>query len=124
MSVNPDALIFVYNAKPGIVAGLMDTVHKTLSPSTYECDLCAITYGALSMRGEWRDWLKAQPWAAEFAYRDGFRAAHPAQAGEPLPAIFRRESGGGLALLVSAADFEGLTSIGALIAKLEAKLSA
>jgi hypothetical protein len=118
-----DTLIFVYNAKPGIVAGLLDTVHKTLSPSTYECDLCAITYGALSMRGEWRDWLKHQPWSAEFAYRDGFRAANPAQAGEELPAIFRRIADGGLFLLVSAGDFEGLSSVGDLIALLEARLN-
>lgn len=118
----PAALVFVYNAKPGIVAGLMDTVHKTLSPSTYECDLCAITYGALSMRGEWRDWLKAQPWTAEFAYRDAFRAAHPDQASEPLPAIFCRDDDSALTLLVSAADFEGLGSVGELITLLEGRL--
>lgn len=120
----PTALVFVYNAEPGMVAGLLDTIHKTLSPSTYACDLCAITYGTLSMRGEWRDWLKAQPWAAEFTYRAGFRAAHPNQAGEPLPAIFRREPGGGLTLLVSAADFDAMADILSLIALLEARLSA
>jgi hypothetical protein len=120
----PTALVFVYNAKPGAVAGMLDTIHKTLSPDTYACDLCAITYGAFSMRGEWRDWLKAQPWSAEFAYRDAFRAAHPAFADLPLPAIFRRDGDGPLQLLVGAEEFNASATVSDLIALLEARLSA
>jgi hypothetical protein len=37
-------LLFVYNADAGLVTGLLDTLHKVLSPSTYSCSLCAITY--------------------------------------------------------------------------------
>jgi hypothetical protein len=120
----PSSLVFVYNAKPGAVAGLLDTIHKTLSPSTYECDLCAITYGAMSMRPEWRDWLKAQPWDAIFTYRDDFRAAYPAHAAEALPAIFRRDGTPELTPLVSAEDFAAAPDIPALIALLENKLAA
>ena len=47
-------LIFVYNADGGRLAGLQDMFHKILSPATYSCSLCAVTYGATSMRPEWQ----------------------------------------------------------------------
>jgi hypothetical protein len=119
----PMSLVFVYNAKPGVVAGLMDTIHKTLSPDTYACDLCAITYGAFSMRPEWRDWLKAQPWTAEFAYRDAFRAANAAVAEVPLPAIFTRDASGALTLLVDAPALDAAESIADLIGTIETALA-
>ena len=121
--VAPDALIFVYNANAGLVAGLMDSVHKTLSPATYPCSLCAATYGALSMRPEWRRWLKAQRWQAVFHHRPDFRAAYPAFADTPLPAIFRRDAGA-VALLIPAEEMDALTEIPALIAAIEARLGA
>lgn len=119
----PTSLLFVYNAEPGVVAGLMDTIHKTLSPATYACDLCAVTYGAFAMRPEWRDWLKAQPWDAVFTYRDDFRAAYPAWSTETLPAIFRRDGTAELHRLVSAAQMAEAKTIPALIATIEAALA-
>jgi len=37
-------LIFVYNANGGLVNSWLDTAHKIVSPSTYSCSLCAITF--------------------------------------------------------------------------------
>ena len=114
-------LIFVYNAKPGIAAGIMDSIHKTLSPATYPCALCAITYGALRMDPVWNAWLKAQQFESEFRYRDEFRAAHP-EADAPLPAIFR-DYGGQLTLLIKAEDFAHTLTVDALIALIELRLN-
>jgi len=50
-------LVIVYNANAGLMAGVMDSVHKIVSPSTYPCQLCAVTYGLTSMRKEWRAFL-------------------------------------------------------------------
>lgn len=92
MSVTPpDALIIVYNADEGLGAALFDAVHKLVRPDTYPCDLCAITYGSLSMRGQWRDWLKAQAFAVEFYHRQDFHRQYPAHVATPLPTIFRRD---------------------------------
>ena len=113
-------LIFVYNAKPGIAAGIMDSIHKTLSPATYPCDLCAITYGALRMNPTWKAWLKAQPFESEFRYRDEFRAAHT-DADATVPAVFR-EDDGRLELLVKAEDFASTPTVDALIALIETRL--
>ena len=43
------SLILVYNADSGFFNALADSAHKLLSPSTYDCRLCALTYGAIQM---------------------------------------------------------------------------
>ena len=114
-TATPDQLIFVYNANAGLAAGIMDSVHKALSPSTYDCQLCSVTYGAFAMRPQWRDWLKAQPWQAVFHHRPDFRAAYPDHAATPLPAIFARH-GDAITMLIPAREMQGLSDIAALIA--------
>jgi len=47
-----DRLIFVYNAESGTMNSAIDFAHKMLSPETYECNLCRITYGNFAMKKE------------------------------------------------------------------------
>ncbi len=114
-------LIFVYNANAGIAAGIMDSIHKTLSPATYPCDLCAITYGAVRMRPKWKAWLKAQRFATIFMYRAGFRTAYP-DVDADLPAIFL-EHDGELSALVAADEFAQIADVDSLIARIEARIA-
>ena len=51
-------LLVVYNADSGILNALGHAVHKLVKPETYPCSLCAITYGAVSMRKEWKSVCK------------------------------------------------------------------
>ena len=111
-------LIFVYNAKAGLIAGMMDSVHKLLRPATYPCGLCAITYGALRMNPRWKAWLRTAPIEAVFHHRPDFEAAYPGVT-VPLPAILR-ETGGRLEPVLSGPDFAGIADVDALIARLEA----
>jgi hypothetical protein len=114
-------LIFVYNARAGMLAGLMDSIHKTLSPDTYPCGLCAITYGALAMKPTWRNWLKSQPFESEFRYRAAFRASYPG-VDAALPAIFvDRDTR--LEMLVAASDFKTASTVDDLIALIETRLA-
>ncbi|MBX0289437.1 hypothetical protein K3G63_03260 [Hymenobacter sp. HSC-4F20] len=85
-------LLFVYNADSGLGNALLDTLHKTLAPATYSCSLCAVTYGAVSMRPEWRAFLKNLPARTSFLHRNELRQHYPALASEALPAIFWREA--------------------------------
>ncbi|BAO54741.1 hypothetical protein [Nonlabens marinus] len=48
-----EKLIFVYNANSGKVNALLDSAHKIVSPSTYQCRLCELTYGTLKENKEW-----------------------------------------------------------------------
>lgn len=114
-------LIFVYNAEAGLVQGLLDSIHKTLSPATYACDLCAITYGLTSMRPEWRDWLKRSGIEATFHHRKDFHEAWPA-VDVALPCILSH-AGPTPELLVSADDMKDLKTVGELIAFLEARMA-
>jgi hypothetical protein len=115
-------LIFVYNANAGIAAGIMDSIHKTLSPATYECSLCAITYGAFTMDRRWRAWLKTLPYDAVFHHRPDFRDAFPTDADVPLPAVFMT-NGTGLETLLGPQEIAATGSVDGLIAALEAKLA-
>jgi len=114
-------LLFVYNAEAGIVAGLMDSIHKTLSPSTYSCSLCAITYGAFAMDARWKSWLKTLPYEAVFYHRPDFRAAFP-RVEVGLPAILR-ETDGVVVPLMTAEEIASASTVDALIAALETKLA-
>ncbi len=113
-------LIFVYNAKAGLLAGIMDSIHKTVSPGTYPCDLCAITYGMTSMKPEWRRWLKRLTIPTLFFHLDDFRKAWP-DAHFSLPAVLA-ERGGKLEALVSPSEFKTIREVSELIVLLEKKL--
>ena len=43
-------LIFIYNAKSGLVNEMIDFAHKIVSPETYECNLCAISYNTFTKK--------------------------------------------------------------------------
>ena len=50
-------IYFIYNAKGGKWNYIVDTVHKYVSPNTYECNLCQITYD-LKMKRAWKDFIE------------------------------------------------------------------
>ena len=112
----PDRLIFIYNADGGIAQGIMDSIHKTLSPATYPCSLCAITYGAFSMDRHWRAWLKTLPMPVEFYHKDD--SPYPQIA---LPVVLV-ERAGQVETLVSAERLNALGSVDALIAEIGQRL--
>ncbi len=114
-------LIFVYNANAGIVAGIMDSIHKTLSPATYPCGLCAITYGAVRMDPIWKTWLKTRTFESVFYHRPDFRAAYP-DLQVDLPVIMA-ERDGDLEMLVGADDFKDAATVDKLIALIETRLA-
>lgn len=51
-------LIFVYNANSGIHNSILDSAHKIISPDTYACNLCDITYGTIREDSVWRKYRK------------------------------------------------------------------
>ncbi|SHJ23702.1 hypothetical protein SAMN02745146_2574 [Hymenobacter daecheongensis DSM 21074] len=89
----PETLLFVYNADSGLGNAVLDLLHKTLSPRTYACSLCALTYG-VRMQPEWREFLQQLPITPTFLHRDELPTRHPELASQPLPAAFLRTAGG------------------------------
>ena len=62
-------LVFCYNAKSGIKNGLIDLFHKTISPNTYPCNLCAITY-TYKKRDKWKNFINDFHLPISFMYTD------------------------------------------------------
>ncbi|PIR69181.1 MAG: GTPase [Candidatus Niyogibacteria bacterium CG10_big_fil_rev_8_21_14_0_10_46_36] len=81
-------LLFVYNADSGILSSLKDTVHKAVSPNTYQCNLCKVTFGTTSMKESWKSFVESLPYDVEFLHRDEFQEQYPEKNDEPLPALF------------------------------------
>lgn len=123
MNGPPPRLIFVYNAEAGVAAGLRDSIHKLVSPSTYPCSLCGTTYGFAGMRAEWRAWLDRQAVEAVFHHRSDFQAAFPEYARERLPLV-ALQRGMAFTVLVTAHELKTLTSIDRLTATIEERLGA
>jgi len=91
-STQGPCLLFVYNADTGLFNTLADIGHKIFSPSTYQCDLCMLTHGYFSERGEWRSFIENLGIEANFLHRDEFHRQFPA-IDVPLPAVFLQQDG-------------------------------
>ena len=48
----------------------LDFAHKIVSPGTYNCNLCAISYGNFSMKKKWSDYISSLPVKTTFTYKD------------------------------------------------------
>lgn len=94
-------LLFVYNADGDLGSRLLDAAHKALSPATYPCGLCAITYGPLGVRPAWRAFVDALPVPVAFLHRDTFRARY---GDRPLPAVLFETNKGCLDEVVPASE--------------------
>jgi hypothetical protein len=80
-------LIFVYNADGGILNMFKELIHKNVSPDTYPCSLCAVTYDNLGMKREWKQFVRGLGREVEFLHRDELAREHGIT-DVPLPAAF------------------------------------
>lgn len=99
-------LLFVYNADSGLLNAAVDFFHKTLSPATYTCSLCATTYGPRGMRPDWKEFVAQLPVRSTFLHRDELRKKYPELTQHKLPAAFRREDGGPWRLFLTSYELD------------------
>ena len=85
-------LIFVYNSDGTVASLIKDTAHKLISPETYPCNLCRLTYPLASMKGEWRKFIESLSHEVIFLHRDEFRKQYPDQKNVQLPAVFKTDA--------------------------------
>ena len=65
-----DGLIFVYNDRSGVFNTLFDYFHKMISPSTYECSLCSLTYNNYGQVKAWKQFIQSLNIPTYFKYSD------------------------------------------------------
>ena len=123
----PTRLICVYNADTGLIEALKHAVHKAVRPETYPCSLCALTYGAVSMRGDWKAFWQDLDAQVDFYHRDDFTEDFPelGTGGErevALPVILISVRGESPRVLISNVELDAMKDVGELMASVESRL--
>jgi hypothetical protein len=113
-------LLFVYNADTGLFSVVTDYAHKILSPKTYPCNLCALTYGNMGMNKKWKEFIAGLKVPIEFLHRDEFVKLHTVSDAQ-LPAAFVKK-GASITTLITSSEINECTSVDALIALVTEKV--
>ncbi|MEP2240176.1 MAG: GTPase [Maribacter sp.] len=69
-------ILFIYNANSDTGSKMLDFAHKIVSPATYNCALCSLTYGNFTENNQWktfRESLLAKGYELEFFHKDEFQ---------------------------------------------------
>lgn len=116
-----EKLVLVYNARSGFFNKLNDFAHKALSPMTYSCSLCKITYGDFKIKAKWKSFLENLPMEKEFLYIDQLEELSPELKDLSPPFILKQEQEG-FEILLSAKELDQINALQELIALLSEKL--
>jgi hypothetical protein len=104
-------LIFVYNADSGLISGLFDIGHKIISPETYSCGLCKLTFDTLTEKQAWRAFRESSPFEMEFLHRDEFEQKYNIKFDYPVILGKNTE----IEILLSKNEIDGFTNLDELI---------
>ncbi|MGV9199746.1 MAG: hypothetical protein ACOC4M_13130, partial [Promethearchaeia archaeon] len=90
-------LVFIYNADSGALNSIKDFFHKMVKPSTYECNLCAVTFGNFGMKKDWVKYVNKienefERVSIEFLHRDEFEKYYPAVKDAQYPSAYFHNS--------------------------------
>lgn len=122
MTQKPTRIIAVYNADTGLIEALMHAVHKAVRPETYPCSLCALTYGAVSMRGDWKRFWQNLDASVDFYHRDDFSEDFP-ELGTggtrevALPVILISEAGEEPRVMISNEELDAMEDVDELMGR-------
>jgi hypothetical protein len=121
-NINSERLVFVYNANSGIGNALLDGLHKTFSPATYSCNLCALTFGIFSENKKWKEFRQDAGLEMEFLHLDEFKKRFPGeqQKREAFPQVFISTEGQ-LTGFLSKGEINDMKNQEDLIAAVQAK---
>ncbi|OKL40350.1 hypothetical protein [Pontibacter flavimaris] len=100
-------LFFVYNAESGFFNKLTDFAHKAISPKTYSCSLCALTYGRFEMFPEWAAYLKTLPCELSFIYKNEWTFGDVCN---KFPVVALQQEGK-VAVLLTAEELDSMRSL-------------
>lgn len=105
-------LLFVYNADSGKLNALLDSAHKIVSPSTYNCQLCQLTYGLLNEKQSWKRFREQLDEDVLFLHRDEFEKQFAQQLKYPFLARVEQQN---VDVLLSAEKMSGIEDTSDLI---------
>ncbi|WP_343487661.1 GTPase [Allomuricauda sp. d1] len=113
-------LIFVYNANSGARNAVMDSMHKVFRPSTYECNLCDLTYGTFSENRVWKRFRQDSVHKMVFMHKDEFAKRYASKFGYKFDfPIVLIEGDNGLEVLISNTELSELKTPRSLVRLVE-----
>ncbi|SDG68871.1 GTPase [Psychroflexus sediminis] len=117
------ALIFVYNASSGVSHSLLDSVHKILSPKTYECKLCELTYGLFSEQKKWKAFKKQSDIEMSFLHKDEYQSRFKSKFEKlhDLPVVLYQDNYD-LSVLIGKQELSQIETVEVLIEKIKSRL--
>jgi len=80
-NIKTKKLVFIYNAASGLRNVLLDSAHKIISPKTYNCNLCDITFGIFKEHSDWKKFRKTNGLEMEFLHKDEFQKQYASKFG-------------------------------------------
>lgn len=113
-------IIFVYNANSGLMNTVLDIGHKIVSPETYSCNLCDITYGILKEKEEWKTFRESSNHELEFLHKDEFEKKY--QQVRDYPIILTSNKNNQLDELINKDELNKIQNAEELIDKLQEKV--
>jgi hypothetical protein len=120
LKLSKPSLLFVYNADTGLFSVVTDYAHKILSPKTYPCNLCAITYGSMGMNKRWQEFIANLSFPVEFLHRDEFVNQYDFKDTQ-LPAAFLKR-GDNITMIITHDEINKCTTIEELMNLVTGKL--
>jgi len=85
-----NTLLFIYNANSGTLNTIFDVGHKIFSPSTYQCNLCALTFDTFSENKQWKEFRDHSNLNMAFYHIDEFKKDFPNEYFE-YPTILKQD---------------------------------
>ena len=108
-------LVFVYNADSGLINTLIDIGHKAISPQTYECNLCDLTFGLFKEHKKWKQFREASNTEMEFLHRDEFEQKYARKF--EYPVILKEDND--LSVMISQAELNEIKTLDELSSQVE-----
>ena len=124
--MKPDSIqkiIFIYNANSGMRNAVMDTVHKVLSPDTYDCNLCSITFGMFTENVNWKEFRTNAGVDMDFLHKDEFEKEYASKYGHKFTyPIVLAATAGELEVMIGTEELNALEDVNSLISLVESRL--
>jgi len=121
-SLPKEKLIFIYNASDDLISVSFDFIHKIVSPSTYQCSLCKITYGNVSMHDKWKEYIYNSNYDFEFLYKNNYLEYYKGLNIKEFPVAYKY-NGNSYDVFISKKEFDSCNDLDSLIQIVNQKLN-
>ena len=117
-----EQLIFIYNASDDFISVSFDFIHKIVSPSTYQCSLCKVTYGNVSMHKKWKEYINSYPFDIKFLYKNNYIKYYKDLEIDKFPVAYKYD-GNSYQLFISKEEFDLCDDLDDLIEIMNKKIN-